>query len=806
MAEASEDAGQVSLSVPVPADPLAPRSEASGAALAEASEDAGQVSLSVPVPTDLLAPRSEASGAALAEAAGQSPSISEEHTWAGAINRSVEEVDAIPGDKLHGDIHEEEDTLLDTDGEVIEQVVKGSIRLHNPSARDRLWDLDIFLAGLDDTDLGEDHILISELEAGAEHTVEYTVSGSRMLVLRERIDTNPARPQERSLSVVLDDAPTEAELVLKVENAAQVALTDVAVTREIPSQLHITDHEGSHLEGGRLIWEVGELARGASQELRLSLEIKSDGTAPIAAGAAEATYEATSTLSSLHMRELDALCRGFSYMNVDEDERPDNWQCQAVFENRSSFVVDLVKLQVRMAGAEGLLFDVKDVPEDVLPNARWESDLRTVESEHRPNFQQELGYTVLPRAQRSTSGRVRLQEQSIPVLDATLEKSYDETVLRSYREQDFNVELDIKNTGSANINLMRIIDDVPGMFASPDLDAMRISVGGTELASDQFRSETQQGIKLEERRVSPDGDGFHLTITIGTRGPIGLAPGETMTIRYPLSAPDPSPDNHEVAAPAKADFSMERFGPVCARVVQSAPVLSVSHKRRKFSTGKEVFPAGGAGRYEVLIMFENRSDSPLSDLALQDVLPHAFEMLSNRVTSSNAGELEVTPTETAGDEQTSYEWVIPLIVVGERIEVSYEIKGDPEAEFKVQEASVFHGASGGTELDDGTPTPRPEPAADDDEDDDGAAMLVAETDGSMVSESEDEGAEVETEIVVHTPDEAAGDADDAEADASPVEEPAEPEALEDRTCPICGAGNPPGASFCGTCSFHFPDA
>lgn len=65
-------------------------------------------------------------------------------------------------------------------------------------------------------------------------------------------------------------------------------------------------------------------------------------------------------------------------MRVLEDERPDNWICQTIFENRSSFAVDLVKLQVRMKGSDDLLFDVNDVKEDVHPQGKWESEERNV--------------------------------------------------------------------------------------------------------------------------------------------------------------------------------------------------------------------------------------------------------------------------------------------------------------------------------------------------------------------------------------------------------------------------------------------
>ena len=49
-----------------------------------------------------------------------------------------------------------------------------------------------------------------------------------------------------------------------------------------------------------------------------------------------------------------------------------------------------------------------------------------------------------------------------------MSKAMDMAVLKSYRPADINVEMKVKNTGSADINLMRISIDIPGLFASPD--------------------------------------------------------------------------------------------------------------------------------------------------------------------------------------------------------------------------------------------------------------------------------------------------------------------------------------------------
>ena len=188
--------------------------------------------------------------------------------------------------------------------------------------------------------------------------------------------------------------------------------------------------------------------------------------------------------------------------------------------------------------------------------------------------------------------------------------------------------MEITNNGSSPINLMRLTDDIPGVFDAPSVEDVAVKIGNSDLEGEQYKAEVSEGISIEKEMRSPDGAGHTLTMTVGTRGPIGLAPGKTLTITYPLVAPDPSPGNELVAGPARCEFSAERFGPVCSRDVEEVPLLSVRHHRRNFSAGKSVMPMGGKGRYEVLILFENNGDTALQDVCINDILPSNFEISS----------------------------------------------------------------------------------------------------------------------------------------------------------------------------------
>ena len=615
---------------------------------------------------------------------------------AGAVIRSSAEVDEVVGDKLEGTLHEVEKATLSADGEVIKQTVKGTLKVNNPSSDDRIYDIDVMLDHADATDIGGDNVSVDELEAGANYSMKYKVSGKRMLVLRERLDTNPARSQEHSLSVASSEEGGPIALEIEVENTANVAINDVLVSRPLPDEFTFGNTGAATLEDNTLSWDVGTLAAGEKQVLSIEGTIVVSGTKSINAGVASATYTSNSTLSNLNFRELDAFCRGFSYMRVREDERPDNWICRTTFENRSSFAVDLVKLQVRMKGSDDLLFDISDVRQDVKPHGKWESEERTVMAQSKPDFATELAYTILPRASRSTEGSISLEAKTLQVVEANLEKVYSTTGLRSYRSQKVTATLTLTNNGSADINLMRITDDIPGLFDAPDVSAMTIKVNGKEIDAEQIKSEINSGITLEKTNRSPDGDGHTLTVTVGARGPVGLKPGKSMTIEYDLVAPDPSPDNSNITAPARTEFSAERYGPVCTVDTSEAPAISVIHNRRDFSFGKTTQKIGGKGRHEVLILFSNDGDTALKDVILNDIIPEKFEIKDWLIRGNSDKRDDCEMNTEAGEGGTHITWTIPIVEKGERLEVSFEILGpgviDGEA------GNRFHGVHFGDEV------------------------------------------------------------------------------------------------------------
>ena len=724
--------------------------------------------------------------------------------------RPSAEVDSIPGDKLYVTLKETEESVLNPDGTVRQQSIDGELILRNSSRKDRAWDIEVMLQNTASTDIGGGAITVRELDATQTSNLPYTASGPRMMVLKEHIDTEPERPQESSLSMIYSEHAQEVLIRLSVENIAPVSLNDVVVRRALPENFELTEGPEYDINDGELIWHIGRLPVGESASLEILPRVTTRTIQRFATGTVNAAYSCEATVSRAQFDSVKSRARQFGYVSPKEDDRPDIFHCKLVVENRSSFVVSLSAATVWLAGRSDPFLEVEDIREDIPPEGLWDSIEKRIEAIDKPNFTHEINYSILPRVNVESNGILELKERSFKVLDADVNKQYNISRIRSYVESDLECISVVENTGSAPINVMRLLDDIPGIFNPPETNQVRIEMEGSDLNDDQYRIEVVDGTQLEEQLVSPDSQGHALRITVGTSAPLGLQPGKSLTITYPLHAADPSPQNNKLAAPIRADFSMERFGPVATRHCNRAPLIRVVHRRRRFSTGKEVFPAAGPGRYEILLMFQNDSDSALEDLSLHDVVPGTFNIEKSTVRSNQSGERVVDYSKESAREGTHVTWPIGRIEKDERIEVVFEIQGDSESEYKVADAQDYHGATFGDEVDE-------EPNLPDWVDEASRITLeAADVESEIDPEPQPEGEEGEdkgsnTDIVVDlsTPQvlnvEAETEVNEENIDESNADEGElqQPTIVTPDVCPVCGTEAPVGASSCETCSFQF---
>jgi len=248
-------------------------------------------------------------------------------------------------------------------------------------------------------------------------------------------------------------------------------------------------------------------------------------------------------------------------------------------------------------------------------------------------------------------------------------------------------------------------------------------------------------------------------------------------------------------------------------------------------------------------LFENNGDTALSDLYINDVLPPQFEIKDWEMKNASGKRDDVTMTSEDGEGGLHIVWHVPKVEKGERLEVSFDIKGSGEVD--AEALNRFHGVHFGDEIEsddlpaleeEATAEPETEESVEADGGDKDAEADEAADEGPKMKFREDmllrvmEAAGIDAghrdDFVAFAADydhddngylkkaeleDAAkawneangGDAEEAATEEAAEEAPAEEapaeeaEVVEEKACPICGTMNAADSDKCMACDYDF---
>ena len=338
---------------------------------------------------------------------------------------------------------------------------------------------------------------------------------------------------------------------------------------------------------------------------------------------------------------------------------------------------------MEVVGREEPLLSISGMKEVVRPMAKWESQSVPYASNERPRFTQKIQSSVAPAIDIGSAGSLILRSKSLPIVDARVEKGYAKSRIRSYTEDVVQTKIKVENVGSATINLLRMVDDLPPIFEKVKLSDISVEIGSRVVDTENMRLDIVDGRSLTVEEIS--GDGHTIQLLIGTTSPVALQPGEVLTIKYPAITSDPSATGMPIGSPCRGDLSSERHGPVITRECVKIPAISVITQRREVRTGKSIFPGPELGQHEIRLLFSNTSDTPLEDVTILDSIGLKFEMLSSEVSVTTGRTIEVNHSSEKNDRSEIHRWGVGRVECGESIEVvalieSEDLAADPEAE------------------------------------------------------------------------------------------------------------------------------
>ena len=166
--------------------------------------------------------------------------------------------DSLPsdGDAVICRIHENENTVIGSEGLIESRKVDGSVEILNPSLVDRIWGVCLNLDGVSSTSMELDEIKLREIQPDSSHLTRYTADPEPLLSIREIIDSEPVRDEIPSSSLPYTSERHPVKVSIEIENVGSEPLIDVKVVRSIPSEWEFSSDLEYSISEDSLIWKI----------------------------------------------------------------------------------------------------------------------------------------------------------------------------------------------------------------------------------------------------------------------------------------------------------------------------------------------------------------------------------------------------------------------------------------------------------------------------------------------------------------------------------------------------------------------
>lgn len=569
-------------------------------------------------------------------------------------------------------INESVDFNTKHDGTIIDSNVSGKLSVINNGSKDRIWDIDIELEGIEKTSLKSVVYHIPELEPKQEWTQEYNIKISAKeeppVKIMEYIDVFPTTEEESHTFILDKDSKGNVtNFKITMENTSDGTVTDIILTKEIIDDFRDVkiSSEGkgrARYDDNKISWVINEIEPNETTELSFNVKVYPTVIKNYSSGEINIQYVLESgTYSGLKTRNMDGLSENIYFLERDErDQEPDVWDCQFSFNNRSEFPLLLLKFMF-IFGDENTEFEtITEDPNVVVnPKQEWISDTWDITSEDEPTCSEYVLYTVEPKIEEvlSMSSTIQPIELKVMALEGTKEFSLNE--LKSYRKTTLDVLIDIVTRGKAPIDIIHMEDTIPTDFSNPEKEDFEIKIEGKVIPDDDysFTFEPAGDDISRERKM-------HIEIKDILEN-IGELDDETSIVaKYPLDAVKPARDARYDAPVLFQAYIKDSNVPI-ETYIEPKPI-TVVHERRRTRIGKSIKPSTEVGIYNILLLYQNRGDSIKTEVKVSDFVPNTFTVL----------ESDTEYEEKSEKEGSRLTWIIEEINPGEEIEIKYSIQGE----------------------------------------------------------------------------------------------------------------------------------
>ncbi|HUT80250.1 MAG TPA: hypothetical protein VMZ29_03530 [Candidatus Bathyarchaeia archaeon] len=554
----------------------------------------------------------------------------------------------------------------------------GKMEIINESEKDRLWDIDLKLDNISQTDLEEDSIKLQELNPKAIHEIEYTFDAEIQpeISVKEFIST-AGDPDIESYSLAVN-AENEIYMRLILTNNSANDLTKIATYKIIPDEFSniqilnqsLGEAEVKEKDGKQvLFWYIEKLAQGVKAKIDLRVQVYvPNKDIKLRSGKFAVKYTIPKTISDLKIKSFDAYTNNsFNIITTELEEEPNTYECKFIFENKSEYQIRLVNADVYKSDDTSEKFvdiDPNEIP--LIPaGGTWESEtwtFNTGEGEY-PEFKTKVEfYTV---ANHQLASKIKLNFADVELAVAALDGSvgYDIEKLPSFKITPFNLGAKITNTGGANLNEVKLVENIQAEFLPPKPENVEISFNGSiiDIPEGAISVDPNDQDPTTEHTVTIQLD----NLKDSDFGP--MKPGDEFEFKYPITAFKPT---RETLYQANAILSANTYPQGKPIEIKADPIeIEVVHLRKNLAKGKDIQALETEGEYEITLSIKNLGEAEITNYKLKETIPVGLQLF------------DVNPEASISDKEDSkiLTWKFETIGTGETVEVTYKIKPTSEA-------------------------------------------------------------------------------------------------------------------------------
>ena len=583
------------------------------------------------------------------------------------------------------DIEETEKTRIGELSKMDSIETNGVLSVNNVSERARIWNVRVLLGdSRSGTDIEADSLPAGEVDVGGKWETDYSVDvKAPILTLTEIYDTCGEVATEEPHWAYVHGKNNRVKITINVKNETDGQLSDVILNKTIPPELSditidsVKSGNAEFDEGTRqVVWKDLVIYPNEESTLVIGCIARVEDAETKAAGEIVVTYKGEGQQRSKLKPDMTALTEFLTGIESAENE-PNQWEIILECSNESDLMVRLDKAEVFLAPEDGSekVKKIEEAPAFAMtPGQEWSTKFE-VGSKSPPKCTQEVTYTPMNVVANRVIGTVEKTPQSIPVVHIEYTKVFDPPEVNSFDKTPVEVVIEVKNAGTAKINDIVIVDNLPDDVMPPRKEHVTVSIGGVEYTG-------EYNVTIDPDDQDPEAPHKMTFEILGLKDTVGeLKPGDTLKVEYAIMTWRNRPEK-EYPSPIQCDANTYPAG-ITATVAGEGDThkIGIVYKKRRISVKKAINKGSEAGAYVILVVVENKGEVTVENVSITDWIPQGFEYVS---TDPAEEEPSVHPT----DDGTNLKWKWTRMNPGDKLSLRIAVKGDGEYERREPEVTT----------------------------------------------------------------------------------------------------------------------